>query len=471
LGIYSIKNNEITWLETGDPDDKYLTCVSWGLNEKYIYVAHLNRDQNHLQLIKYEVSTGKRVKILFEETDEEYVEPENSLIFLPNEPNKFLWFSERDNWNHLYLYDIEGNLINQVTKGKWVVTSFSGFDKNHENIFIYSTLDSPIDRNFYRVNLQTGKISQITNEPGIHNVSISPESNYYIDSYSNQSVPRVINILGKHGEFVEELHRAKNPILDYKLGKSEIITLDGKKGYDYYCKLNYPTNFNPNKKYPVIVYVYGGPHAQLVTNSWPFGRYDFWFQYMAQQGYFIFTLDNRGSSNRGLEFEQEIFRQLGTKEIEDQLLGIEYLKTKAFIDSSRIGVYGWSYGGFMTTSLMLKTNNTFKVGVGGGTVTDWKYYEVMYGERYMDTPESNPEGYKESSLLNYVDKLNGKLLLVHGTLDPVVVWQHTLEFAKRAAELNKPLDYYPYVGHEHGVRGKDALHLYNKISQYFINNL
>jgi dipeptidyl-peptidase-4 len=265
--------------------------------------------------------------------------------------------------------------------------------------------------------------------------------------------------------------KSDNPIKDYAVGKKEIFTIKGENNIDLYCQMIYPKDFDPNKKYPVIVYVYGGPHAQLVTDHWPFGRYDFWFYEMNQKGYIIFTLDNRGSDNRGLEFEQATFRRLGTKEVEDQLRGVEYLKSKKFVDPDRIGVYGWSYGGFMTTSLMLRGNDNFKVGVCGGAVIDWKYYEVMYTERYMDTPQTNPEGYKNASLLNYIDNLNGKLLLVHGTSDPTVVWQNTLSFAEAAMHNNKPLDYFPYLGYPHHVYGKDALHLYNKITNYFLDNL
>ncbi|NMB81501.1 MAG: S9 family peptidase [Ignavibacteria bacterium] len=233
----------------------------------------------------------------------------------------------------------------------------------------------------------------------------------------------------------------------------------------------YPPDFDQTKKYPVIVYVYGGPHSQGVLNTFGAGSYQMWFRMMAQKGFIIFELDNRGTSNRGSDFAQATFRRLGTIEVKDQLTGVNYLKSLPYIDENRFGVYGWSYGGFMTTSLMLRTNNAFKVGACGGAVIDWKFYEIMYTERYMDTPQTNPEGYKEASLLNYVENLNGKLLLVHGTSDPTVVWQNTLSFAKKAAELNKPLDYYPYVGHGHGVRGRDALHLYTKITNYFLDNL
>ncbi|MCP5063136.1 MAG: prolyl oligopeptidase family serine peptidase [Ignavibacteriae bacterium] len=471
VGIYNIKSGKTIWLETGEPLDQYLTNLTWSPNEKHFYIAHLNRDQNHMRLVKYDVETGKQIKVLFEEKDNEYVEPEYQLHFLPNSNNKFLWFSERNNWQHLYLYNTEGNLLKQVTKGSWEVQSILGFDKDSENIFISATKESPLERHTYKVNLKTGKMLKLTKEPGTHRVTMNKEGSYFIDSYNSSSVPGVTKIIDGSGNTTTTLLESKNPIAEYSISNPEIFSIKGGNDFDLYCRLIKPTNFDKDKKYPVVVYVYGGPHAQLVTNRWLFGRYDFWFQYMAQNGYVVFTIDNRGSGNRGLEFEQEVFRKLGTKEIEDQLLGIEHLKTLSYVDSSRIGVFGWSYGGFMTTALMLRTNDTYKVGVGGGAVTDWKLYEIMYGERYMDTPETNLAGYKEANLLNHVENLNGKLLLVHGTSDPTVVWEHTLEFAKKAANLNKQLDYYPYVGHGHGVRGKDAIHLYNKISNYFFDNL
>ncbi|MBK7106873.1 MAG: DPP IV N-terminal domain-containing protein [Ignavibacteriae bacterium] len=471
VGVYNFNTQNTIWLNTGEPFDQYLTNISWDPTEKYIFISHLNRDQNHLRLIKYDALTGKQLLTLFEEKDNEYVEPENELTFLPNDPTKFLWFSERDNWQHIYLYDINGKLIKQITSGNWVVKEILGFDKNSNSVFIIATKDSPIEDNAYKVNLKSGKISRITKENANHKVKYNSFNNNFIDTFTNLEIPSISNIINEDGEIISQLNKSENPISDFEISKPKIFALKDKNNIDLYCRIILPTNFDETKKYPVIVYVYGGPHAQLVTNNWYYGRYDFWFQYMAQKGYIVFTLDNKGSANRGLEFEQAIFRNLGTVEIEDQLVGINYLKNLNYIDQERIGVFGWSYGGFMTTSLILRTNNTFKVGVGGGAVIDWKFYEIMYGERYMDTPEANPEGYKNSSLLNYVENLNGKLLLVHGTSDPTVVLENTLEFAKKAANLNKPLDFYPYVGHGHGVGGKDALHLYTKISNYFFDNL
>ncbi|MBN1638181.1 MAG: DPP IV N-terminal domain-containing protein [Ignavibacteriales bacterium] len=471
IGIYDIKNQKTNFLKTGEPLEQYLTCVTWEPSEKYIYVAHLNRDQNHMQLTKYDAETGEKIKMLFEEKDEEFVEPEHDLIFLPNDENQFLWFSERDGYQHLYLYDTDGKLIKQITKGEWVVKSFDGFDKKGENILISATKDGVLENHYYIINIESGEITKISNGVGIHRINANSDFNYFIDSYSSLEIPREINIVDAKGKIIKNIHKSENPLKDFKIGKTEISSLFTDDGIELYTQTIYPPDFDKTKKYPVIVYVYGGPHSQQVNNSWPVGRYDFWFHLMAQNGYIIFQLDNRGEDNRGSAFEQATFRKLGTIEIADQMKGVEYLKSLEYIDKDRFGVYGWSYGGFMTTSLMLRTDGAFKVGVGGGAVIDWKYYEVMYTERYMDTPETNPDGYDEANLLNYVENLNGKLLLVHGTDDGTVVWQQTLSFVQKATNLNKQLDYYPYIGHEHGVRGQDALNLYTKITNYFLENL
>lgn len=471
VGVYNFNSGKSIWLKTDGEIDQYLTNVTWGPSEKYIYIAHLNRDQNHMRLIKYDASSGEKVKLLFEEKDDQFVEPDNQLQFICNNENEFIWFSERDGWQHLYLYNTDGELIKQVTKGEWIVKSIKGADKKDNEIYFIGTKDSPIEDHLYKVKVNTGEITRITELGANHKVVFNEFNGFLIDTYSSLEIPNVSQIIDRDGNIIFTLLKSLNPLANYKISKPKIFTLKGDNGIDLYSRIILPTDFDSTKTYPVIVYVYGGPHDQLVTNEWYYGKYDFWFQYMAQRGYIIFTLDNRGSANRGLEFEQAVFGRLGTKEIEDQLVGVEYLKSLNYFDKSRIGVYGWSYGGFMTTSLMLRTNNTFKVGVGGGTVIDWKLYEVMYGERYMDSPETNSEGYAESNLLNYVQNLNGKLLLVHGTSDPTVVLQHVLEFAKKAAELNKPLDFFPYVGHVHGIKGYDTIHLYEKISKYFIDNL
>ncbi|HSD64252.1 MAG TPA: prolyl oligopeptidase family serine peptidase, partial [Ignavibacteriaceae bacterium] len=321
-------------------------------------------------------------------------------------------------------------------------------------------------RQYYKVNLKSGKLNRITKTEGVHSVLRNEKKNLFIDSYSNLNVPNKCSIINEKGKVLNELLVSPDPLSAYRIGKTKIFTLRDDAGYDLYCRIITPPGFDSTKQYPVVVYVYGGPHDQLITDRW-LGGASLWLNFMAEKGYIIFTLDNRGSANRGQKFEQETFRRLGTKEIEDQILGVNYLKTFRYVDTTRLGVHGWSYGGFMTTSLMTRTPGIFKVGVAGGSVIDWSYYEVMYTERYMDTPQTNPEGYAEANLLNYVGNLKGKLLMIHGTSDPVVVWQHDLMFIKKAADLNIPLDYFPYPGEEHGVMGKDALHLYNKITDYF----
>ncbi len=468
VGVYSLKSKKTIYLQTGLPAEKYLTTVTWTPDEKYILIAELNRGQDHLQVVKYDAETGKRVKVLFEETDKEFVEPETPIYFLPNSNNKFLWHSERTGFKHIYLYDLEGNLIKQITNGDWVVTNFNGFDKNN-NIYITTTKETPIERHLYKVSLTDGTIKKLTSESGVHNIKFNGK--YFIDSYSNLETPPVIKVKNNDGKELQTLLKAKNPFTKYTFGKTKIFTIKANDGTDLYCRMTLPVNFDKSKKYPAIVYVYGGPHSQDVQNKFPMGRYALWARMMSQKGYIVFYCDNRGTDNRGTKFEQATHRRLGTIEIADQLKGVEYLKSTGFVDENRLGVWGWSFGGFMTTSLMLRTNNTFKVGVAGGAVINWKYYEIMYTERYMDTPQENPEGFETANLLNYVQNLKGKLLLVHGTSDPVVLWQHTLMFAKKAASLNVPLDYFPYVGHPHGVGGKDAIQLYNKITNYFLNNL
>ena len=386
-------------------------------------------------------------------------------------PDQFIWMSERDGYNHLYLYDTEGKLIKQITKGNWIVKDIEGFDKNDSKVYFTATKESPLDNDLYSIDVKSGTIKLITNIRGTHTPILNKDMKYAIDIYYNTETAVEYLLLNTEGKTLQKLHLDKNPLKDYKLGEMSIFTIKASDDKtDLYCRLIKPINFDQNKKYPVIVYVYGGPHEQLIGNGW-LGKAGLFLNYLAEQGYVIFTVDSRGSANRGFEFESCIHRNLGTIEVADQMKGIDYLKTLSYVDQKRIGVDGWSYGGFMTISLMLKNPGVFKVGTAGGPVIDWKWYEVMYGERYMDTPEQNPEGYKNASLLNYADKLQGKLLIMHGTSDPTVVWQNSLSFIKKCVDEGKQLDYFVYPGHEHNVSGMDRVHLYKKISDYFKENL
>ena len=477
VGIYSIKNQKIIWLKTGEPKVQYLTNVTWSPDEKYIYIAHLNRNQNDLRLIKYDVNSGEPVKTLFEENDDKYVQPLHGPQFFADDPNHFVWFSQRDGWNHLYYYDTDGNLIKKLTSGDCVVTDFNGYDKSGKNIFYTSTQFSPLDRQLYKLNLESGAITRLTKQSGTHKVIENSEGNYFLDEYNSLNIPYEVLGFNEDGKSRQDFYEALNPLADYNLGKTKIFKIRN-KGYELYCRIIFPVGFDSAKKYPVIDYVYGGPEIQLIKDTWLdddsgvwYEDSGLWLNYLAEKGYLIFSMDPRGSDNRGLKFEQEIFRNLGTPEIEDEQAAIKYLKTLSYVDSTRLGVTGWSFGGFMTTSLMTRTPGLFKVGVGGGAVINWKYYEVMYTERYMDTPQENPEGYEKTNLLNYVGNLKGKLLLVHGTMDSTVLWQHTLMFCKKAADLGVPLDYFPYPGHQHHILGVDSYQLYQKIFAYFKENL
>jgi len=466
LGIFNIITKETTFVKTGEPVEQYLTNISWGPEEKYIYIAVLNRDQNHLKLNQYDIITGEFIKTLFEEKNEKYVEPENGMTFLKTNKDQFLWFSERDGYNHLYLFNTDGKLIKQITKGDWVVTNLIGFDKKEKNVFFSSTKESPLENGIYSVNLKSGKLVKISQAEGTHHASFSKSGKFLIDVYSNFDVSREYRILDNKGKTRQILLENSDPVKDYNLGETDVFTIKNNNNDELYCRLIKPINFDESKKYPVIIYVYGGPHAQMITNSWHGGA-GLFLNLLAQKGYLVFTLDNRGSANRGFEFESSIFRNVGTVEIEDQMKGVEYLKSLPFVDANRIGVDGWSYGGFMTVSMLLKNPGVFKAGVAGGPVIDWKFYEVMYGERYMDTPESNPDGYKNACLLNYAKDLDSKLLIIHGTNDATVVWQNSLSFVKKCVDEGIMLDYFVYPGHGHNVRGIDRTHLYKKIVQYF----
>lgn len=467
VGIYDIKNKKTIFVQTGEPKEQFLTMVSWDYTEKYIYIGLLNRAQNHLKLNQYDAKNGQFIKTILEEKNNKYVEPENDLIFLQKKSNQFIYQSEKDGFNHLYLYDTNGKLIKQLTKGNWMVLNVLGLDEKEENIFYTSTQVSPTEVHAYKVNIASGKITALTKENGVHQVKFSRNGDVIFDQYSSLQIPNIAQIIHTKSNKNYRLIEATNPYKDYAMPAAELFTLksaDNKT--DLHARIIKPTNFDSNKKYPVIIYVYGGPHAQLVTNSW-LGGARLWEYYMAQKGYVVFTLDNRGSANRGFEFESIIHRQLGQAEMADQMKGVEYLKSLPFVDETRMGVHGWSYGGFMTMSLLTTYPDVFKVGVAGGPVCDWKFYEIMYGERYMDTPEENPEGYKLTSLLDKVEKLKAKLLIIHGAQDDVVVMQHSMEFINACIKANIPVDYFLYPDHKHNVMGKDRVHLMQKITQYF----
>jgi len=470
LMIYDLRTATTVQIKTSGPKDQYLTNVSWSPDEKKIYMAILNREQNHYLLNEYDVTSGNYVKTLFEERDEKYTEPQNPMLFVKNNPKQFIWQSRKDGFNHLYLYNIDGSLVKQLTKGNWEVKDENGFDAKGENLFFHANEQSPVNQDFYSVNLKTGNVKRLTQDNGFHTATVDATGDFFIDNFTSCYTPREYRIVNINSGKLSTIFKANNPIKDYQTGKWNLFSIKNSEGTDLYCRMFKPVNFDSTKKYPVLVYLYNGPHSQLVTNTWMAGG-ELWYQYMAQKGFIVFTLDGRGTSHRGKAFEQSIHRQVGTKEMEDQLAGVAYLKSLPYVDANRLGVHGWSYGGFMTTSLMTRHAGVFKVAAAGGPVIDWRYYEIMYGERYMDTPQENKEGYDNNNLLNHVEKLKGKLLMIHGAQDDVVVWQHSILYQKKAVDKGIQLDYYVYPGHMHNVLGKDRAHLMEKITNYFIDNL
>ncbi|MGB5990160.1 MAG: DPP IV N-terminal domain-containing protein [Marinifilaceae bacterium] len=470
LGVYNVATQKTVWVKPTDfSAERYLTNISWGAKGEYIYIQVLNREQSHMKLNKYDASTGAYVSTLLEEKDNRFMEPQHPLMFLKSNPENFIYqTNNRDGFNHFFLTNTDGKILKNLTPGDFEV-EFLTFDKKQENIYYMSREVSPIENHLYKVNIESGEKTRLTTKEGWHSVKLSADKKYFIDKFSNINVPSVIDIVDAKGKVKRNVVTSKNTISDFKpvehvLGK--IKANDGKT--DLYYKMTKPADFDANKKYPVIVYVYGGPHAQLVTNRWQGANWD---MYMAQHGYVVFTLDNRGSAGRGKEFEACIHRQCGVLEMQDQLSGVDFLKSHPWVDENRIGVHGWSYGGFMTISLITNHPDVFKVAVAGGPVIDWKWYEVMYGERYMDTPQDNPEGYAATSLINKAKDLKGKLLICQGVIDNTVVWQHSLSFVRECVKNNVQVDYFPYPRAEHNVRGRDRIHLKQKCANYFFDYL
>ncbi|HLV42944.1 MAG TPA: DPP IV N-terminal domain-containing protein [Brumimicrobium sp.] len=463
LGIYSLKDKQISFITAENGEENYLTNVSWTPDDQYILLAEVARSQKHIWVQKY-TADGSLVKTLFEETKDTWVEPEKPAYFPSKNSNDFVWVSERDGFDNLYYYSIDGELKSQLTRNKFMLKEIVA--AHHGELFFTATGENPLNTLLYKVSIK-GKQELLSKDEGTHDVNVNCTGEYIFDQYSSHDIPNKAVIQSVKGKVLKVMVEADNPLAEFGLSKAEVKSIKSKDGVELYTRMIKPKNFDSSKKYPVLIYVYGGPHAQLITNSWLDGA-SLWMHWMANQGYIVFTLDNRGSGNRGVDFEHIIHRNLGVIEHQDQLEGVGYLSSFDFVDTSRIAVHGWSYGGFMTGTMMMKSPEIFKVGVAGGPVTDWKYYEAMYGERYMDTPQENEEGYAKTSLINQAENLKGDLLLIHGTVDPVVVMQHNLSLVKKFIDLGIQVDFFPYPMHEHNVGGKDRIHLMRKVLTYIL---
>ena len=467
VGVYDMQSGKTIYLKAGDPTDRYFTNIAWNPEGTIIYMFELNRDQNDCRLVSYNALTGDKIAELYRETSTKYVEPQHPIVFLPWDNSQFIMQSQKDGYNHLYLFSKDGKLIRQLTSGKWVVLDVLGFNKKQKSVIISSNEVSPIQQNLFAVNIKNGKRTPLDNGRGYHAGMLSDNGEWLFDKYQEPDVPRDITIVNTGKGKIVNYFSAPDPWKDYQVPLFECGKIKAADGVtDLYYRMVKPHDFDATKKYPTVVYVYGGPHAHNVDARWHYCSRS-WETYMAQKGYVLFILDNRGSENRGRDFEQATFRQLGQIEMQDQMKGVDYLKSLPYVDSDRIGVHGWSFGGFMTITLMTNHPEVFKVGVAGGPVIDWKWYEVMYGERYMDTPQTNPEGYAKTSLLSKAKDLKGKLQIITGYNDPTVVPQHCLSFLKACMEAGTQPDFFAYPGEPHNMRGHSSVHLHERITQYF----
>lgn len=468
VGVYNPATDKTIYLQAGDPTDRYFTNIAWSPDESTIYMFELPRTQDKAELVAYDAHTGARKGVLYTESNARYVEPCNPIQFLPWDATKFVMQTRRDGYNHLYLFAADGRQLKQLTKGQFEVISVLGFNTKAKSIIYQSNQDNPIQYSNYSVNVATGKVARLDNGQGTHYAALSENGLYLSDRWSSPTTFRQYDLLGTtQPAAAVKLHADADPWTAYnvpEISGGKIKAADGKT--DLYYRLVKPVGFDPAKKYPTVVYVYGGPHAHNVEAAWNYLARP-WEIYMAQRGYVIFVVDNRGSENRGFEFESCTHRHLGDIEMQDQLEGVKFLKSLPYVDADRIGVHGWSFGGFMTTNLMCSYPDVFKVGVAGGPVIDWKLYEVMYGERYMDTPQENPEGYASSSLLNKAKNLKGRLQIIVGYNDPTCVMQHSLSFLRACEDAGTQPDYFVYPGDGHNMMGHDMVHLHERITRYF----
>ena len=472
VGVYNLAENSTIYLQADDFGyDQYLTNVTWSPDCRHIFIQVLDRTQKHMRLNMYRASDGKFEKTILTEDNEKWVEPSEPLHWF-GFTGKFIYRTDnRDGFKNLYLCDTLGN-IDRITK---VAADVEFVAENGEKIFYTSSEVSPAEKQLFSINVNVsrkgavkfGTPARLTPEEGWHNVQFNAEGTWFIDTYSSFNVPRVVKVASADGKVSRTLFTAEDPLKDYATGEVSMGTVrsaDGK--FENWYRLYLPVNFDPTKKYPVVLYVYGGPHSQMVNDSW-LGQIRLWEMYMAQRGYIVYVQDNRGTECHGAEYEKAIHNHAGQCEMADQMAGLSELMTLPYVDKERIGVHGWSYGGFMTISLMTNYPEVFKVGVAGGPVIDWKWYEVMYGERYMSTMDTNPEGFAQTSLINKAKDLKDKLLICQGAIDNTVVWEHSLSFIRECIKNNVQVDYFPYPCAEHNVLGKDRIHLMDKVTMYF----
>jgi dipeptidyl-peptidase-4 len=473
LAIQNINNGACRWVDLGEDKDIYLARGKWMPNSETFTYQWQTRDQQTLELRAYNVPTEKQ-SVLLSETSNTWVNLHNDLYFL-SDSDQFIWASERDGFKHLYLYENSGKLVRQLTQGDWVVDNIEAVDAKNNRIYFAGRKDTPLESHAYSVSLDGGDISRITNEGAYHSVSFSKDASIFIDRFSTINSPAQVSLNDASGKRITWLEENKveegHPLYPYMdtWTKPEFGDITTKDGATLKYRIYKPENLE--KKHPVIVYLYGGPHAQVVTNSWA-GNRGLLMQHWVDKGYVVFTLDNRGSNYRGKAFEDPIYKKMGFVEVDDQVAGVEFLRTLPYVDAKRIGVHGHSYGGYMTLMTMFKAGDYFQAGVSGAPVTDWRLYDTHYTERYMGNPKTDDDAYTASSVFPYAKDLKGDLLIYHGMADDNVLFTHSTMLYKHLQDLAIPFETMDYPGKKHSIRGKQTgIHLYKTITNFFDRNL
>ena len=473
LAVENIKTKKRQWIDLGEDEDIYLARGKWMPDSKTFTYQWQARDQQTLELRAYDVSTGKQ-NVLLTESSDTWVNLHEDLTFLKNS-DQFIWASERDGFKHLYLYTKTGKLVKQLTQGNWVVDKVRAVNENDGLIYFTGRKDTPLERHLYSVDLQGNDVKRISRRDGYHEINFATDASIYVDEFSTANRPPQVSLHDASGEQITWLEENKldqnHPLTPYldSWNEPEFGTLTTDDDATLYYRLYKPAD--TSKKRPAIVYLYGGPHAQVVTNKWG-GNRGLLMQYWVDQGYVVFSVDNRGSNYRGKAFEDPIYKKMGTVEVDDQVAGVKFLRSLDYVDPERIGVHGHSYGGYMTLMTMFKAGEYFKAGVSGAPVTDWRLYDTHYTERYMGNPATDEQAYTDSSVFPYAEGLSGPLLIYHGMADDNVLFTHSTRLYKHLQDMAKPFETMDYPGKKHSIRGKQTgTHLYKTITNFFNRNL
>lgn len=469
IGVLDIASGKTDWIELGSNDDIYIPRMQWTSDQNLLSFQRLNREQNQIELMRYHI-VNKSTTVVFTEQSDTWVDVGDDLRYLKN--GQFIWTSERNGYNHLYRYSNDGTLMNQITFGEWDVDSFYGIDEKNGLLYYTSSEGSPVKRHIYSVKLDGSRKKRLSVLEGTNSANFSPTFENYIGVYSNSTTPSKMKMMNNDGKelYTIEENEMKN-LKEYSLAKTSFFSFKTSDGVVLNASLLKPKNFDSTKKYPVVVFTYGGPGSQVVRDTWGGSNY-LWYSMLADKGYLIFMVDNRGTGARGASFKKLVYKNLGKWEVNDQIEGAKYLSSLPYVEKDRIGIWGWSYGGYMAALTILNGADYFKAAVAVAPVTHWKFYDNIYTERFMGTPENNPKGYKESSPLTHVSKLKGNFLLIHGTSDDNVHFQNAVTLTSALQQANKQFETMYYPNKNHGIGGGNTrVHLYHLITNFLMKNL